>query len=422
MSVGFLASDANWEVVQSGLDPAVDVAWVVHHPTGALDQLRLEPVRVLVVEARHEMLTEEIVGSCDRLGVELAALITAPDGEAIAEARGVGQKVRQPHDLVQLVTRATRSTSQSPGLGEGLLLTVWGPTGSPGRTTIALTIAAILADQGLSVMVVDADPRGGTVSSMLGLLDDVPGFLAACRLAGKGELTEAQIRRLRSVYTGRQTSFHVLTGVSRMTRVSDAPRDHIDDVLALLRGMYPVVIVDAGSDLVPQESPPGTAPGDQAVITSHLVSVAEHLVHVVEASLMGISRFARAQRDVEALSGQATTHYLLNGTDTSKKALKEEALLREALWRYTGLEAITAVPRDPHVREALFDACTLVDLGRKQPVVQALASECAEWRDSALARAGRQQRRAPDGVQYSPPRLGMVDRGFAWWRSLTALR
>ena len=63
------------------------------------------------------------------------------------------------------------------------LLAVWGPTGAPGRTTVAINVASELAELGQSVLLIDADSYGGAIAPTLGLIDDAAGFAAACLLA-----------------------------------------------------------------------------------------------------------------------------------------------------------------------------------------------------------------------------------------------
>ena len=63
----------------------------------------------------------------------------------------------------------------------GRLVAVWGPTGAPGRTTIAVNVAVELAELGETVLLADADTYGGVVAQSLGVLDEAPGLAAACR-------------------------------------------------------------------------------------------------------------------------------------------------------------------------------------------------------------------------------------------------
>ena len=71
----------------------------------------------------------------------------------------------------------------------GMVIAVWGPTGAPGRTTVAVTLAVEAALLGVETLLVDADTYGGSVAQALGLLDEAPGLAAAARAANSGRRT-----------------------------------------------------------------------------------------------------------------------------------------------------------------------------------------------------------------------------------------
>src|SRR5579885_3012379 len=54
--------------------------------------------------------------------------------------------------------------------GPGRVVTVWGPTGSPGRSTLAAALAGALAPVG-RVVLVDADRNRGALGPLLGVTD-----------------------------------------------------------------------------------------------------------------------------------------------------------------------------------------------------------------------------------------------------------
>ena len=89
-----------------------------------------------------------------------------------------------------------------PPPGGGRVVAVWGPAGAPGRTTVAVAVAAELAARGRRTTLVDADPYGGAVAQQLGILDEVSGLLAAARLAARRDARGAVRRRC----SGRSTS------------------------------------------------------------------------------------------------------------------------------------------------------------------------------------------------------------------------
>ncbi|MHB1491973.1 MAG: hypothetical protein ACYCTH_15955, partial [Cellulomonas sp.] len=94
----------------------------------------------------------------------------------------------------------------------GRTVVVWGPTGAPGRTTLAVNLAAELAALGGPVVLVDADTYGGTVAQLVGMLDEAPGLAAAARAAGNGVLDVPTLTRLAPVLS---PGLRVLTGISR---------------------------------------------------------------------------------------------------------------------------------------------------------------------------------------------------------------
>jgi ATPases involved in chromosome partitioning len=168
---GFVVSDAHWEIVKQGLPQEVIVGWVVSTPEAADEYLATPGTELVIVEAVPEILTSDLVTRIDSEGIPLAALLTSAESAACAEERGVGHRIRQPDDLRRLIGIAPAEKTS-----DGHVWCVWGPHGSPGRTTIALGIAAQLASRGQRVLVVDADTQGGTVAPALGLIDKTPGF------------------------------------------------------------------------------------------------------------------------------------------------------------------------------------------------------------------------------------------------------
>ena len=59
----------------------------------------------------------------------------------------------------------------------------------PGRTTVAVDLAAELPPPGHATLLADADTYGGSVAQALGLLDEAPGLAAAARAADHGRST-----------------------------------------------------------------------------------------------------------------------------------------------------------------------------------------------------------------------------------------
>ena len=111
--------------------------------------------------------------------------------------------------------RARRSGPRRRRAAPGVLIAVWGPTGAPGRTTLAVNLATELSRTGARTLLVDADTYGGCVAQVLSLLDEAPGFAAATRAADHGTLDLPGLARLAPEVA---PGLRVLTGIPKAER------------------------------------------------------------------------------------------------------------------------------------------------------------------------------------------------------------
>ncbi|MGB3764396.1 MAG: P-loop NTPase, partial [Ornithinimicrobium sp.] len=125
---------------------------------------------------------------------------------------------------------------------DGHVVAVWGPTGAPGRSTVAVNLAAELA-RVEPTLLIDADTYGASVAQMLAVLDEAPGIAAAARAADNGTLDPGVLAQL-----AREThpQLRVLTGLPRADRWPELREHAVGDVLAHARDLVPWTIVDVG--------------------------------------------------------------------------------------------------------------------------------------------------------------------------------
>lgn len=135
------------------------------------------------------------------------------------------------------------STGDQPVAGLGRVVAVWGPTGAPGRTSVAMGVADELSAAGVATMLIDADTYGGAVAQLLGLLEEAPGLVAAVRAAMRGSLDVGGLALLARDVGG---GLRVLTGLLRTDRWPELPVDAFVRVLDLGRALVDVVVVDCG--------------------------------------------------------------------------------------------------------------------------------------------------------------------------------
>ena len=206
---------------------------------------------------------------------------------------------------------------------------VWGPTGAPGRTTVAVTLAAQLAAAGVRTLLVDLDTWGASVAQVLGLVDEAPGVAAAARASEQGALDVPGLARLApEVVPG----LRVLTGLPRADRWPELRAAAVEDVLRLARGVADHVVVDAGFAVEDDEelsydtaAPDATPPPSRRSRrpTSSSSSGA--------ADPVGLQRLVRAVQDVAVLPSPRPAHRGQEGPRLGRRADgRERAIARGA--------------------------------------------------------------------------------------------
>lgn len=207
--------------------------------------------------------------------------LDGPDGPAAAAGEPV-----DPRAAVDV------RSSREPGR----LVAVWGATGAPGRTTLAIGVAAEAASRGSRVMLLDADPYGGAVGQHLAVLEEVSGLLAATRAANAGQLDAVRLAGLAREVVPR---LRLLTGLPRPDRWTELRPPAVSEVLARARELDDVVVVDTGfglpggADLDPYSAVP-----DRDEVTLAVVEEADCVVLVASADPVGLTRLARSLRDL----------------------------------------------------------------------------------------------------------------------------
>lgn len=294
------------------------VAVVDHRLPGldgdSLERLGRAGVRTLAVVP--DAVPDDERSRLDRLGVDgvvashslvdlptvVVDLARAPEVDAATADRDddVGTRV----DLAGAPTgprparsvRALPAPDADPIGSAGRLVAVWGPHGAPGRTTVAIGVAAEAAARGTDTMLVDADPYGGAVGQHLAVLDEASGLLAAVRLANAGQLDAA---RLAASARSMGERWRVLTGLPRPDRWQEVRPHTLSGVLDVAVTLTDLVVVDAGFGLDPRavaDGRPGHAARDHLSTTT--VGRADDVVVVASADPVGLTRLARSLLDL----------------------------------------------------------------------------------------------------------------------------
>lgn len=278
----------------------------------------------------------------------------------------------------------TRGTPERNGPGEvpGRIVAVWGPTGAPGRSTVALTVASEMAelarrhDAG-AVLLVDADTYGGTLAQLLGLLDEAPGLAAAARAAAGGRLDAAGLAALTPVLGN---GLRVLTGISRAARWPEVPSASLDVVWCAARELAAWTVVDCGFSLEQDEalSYDTRAPQRNGATLSAL-GTADLVLVVGRGDPIGLQRLVRGLGDLDDAGIPAERRrVVVNRVRSSANGPRARQVVRDALRRYAGVD-VHVVPDDqPGCDGAVLAARTLTEHVPASPARRALAELAAE--------------------------------------------
>jgi Flp pilus assembly CpaE family ATPase len=265
--------------------------------------------------------------------------------------------------------------------GSGRLVAVWGPTGAPGRTTVAVGVAGELAAAGLPTLLADADTYGGAVAQLLGLLDEAPGLAAAARLANLGQLDLAALARVAPVAAGH---LRVLTGISRAERWTELRPAALEEVWTLARSLAAVTVVDCGFSLEQDEELSfDTAAPRRNGATLATLAAADTVVAVGAADPIGVQRLVRGLGDLQDAVPGVRPVVVLTKVRPSVVGADPQAQLAAALERYAGVRDLRFVPHDPEpLDDALRQGRLLSEVAPDSDVRMAL-------RDLALSLCGR---------------------------------
>lgn len=203
-------------------------------------------------------------------------------------------------------------------------IAIWGPNGSPGKSTLALNLADALAKAGLRVLLVDTDLVSPSLALQLGVEDQASGISAACKLAREANLDAAQLQRIVVSVRGGATSFALLPGISGASRWPEITPSAIESILRVSAGVFDVAIFDTASSLEPALRTDAAALSRNE-LTRHLLASVDHLLAVVGCDPVSMQRMVRQIADVQKFrSGLALSLVVNRVRDSSFGANPEK--------------------------------------------------------------------------------------------------
>lgn len=262
----------------------------------------------------------------------------------------------------------------------GRVVAVWGTHGAPGRTTLAIELAAQLAHRG-TVLVVDADTVAPAVAQHLGIVDEASGLALACRMAAHGRLTAVRRHALTA------GPVDVLTGITRTERWREVPERDVATVLAAARREYEWIVVDITGGAHAAQPDHGTAfaPTRHGAQQAALAAADETLI-VGRADAVGMYRLLGSLVDTPVEDALVVVNRVRRSAAPARQ-------LHEVLERLAGETHPVLVPDDPHgVDRAVRDGSFVAQVAPKSGVVTAVAQLADRIAPSRVVRRSRRLR------------------------------
>lgn len=333
-------------------------------------------VEVLVLQVRPGTLTPRLVADCDADGIRIVPLCADESARRLAEGFGLGapQPLEAPGWVLTEALSAPLPPRPARRAATGEVIAVWGPHGAPGRTTLAIELAAELSRGGKRVGLVDADAHAPSIALALGLADEGPGFAAACRQSDRQPLEPAELTRISSPVAAAGATIDVLTGINRPGRWPELSATRVTAVMEACRSWADHTVVDVAASLESDEEIVSDLEGPRRnAATLAALRSADVVVAVCAADPVGTARFLRAYAELRAAVGSTRVVVVANRMRAATVGVDARGQLRRTLERFAGIEQVWFVPSDPRAADAaLLTARPVADVAPRSPLASSV--------------------------------------------------
>ena len=336
-----------------------------------------DQARVAVVAASLPWLDRDLVGTLHDHGVTVVAVGAddrpldrvgvahrLPEGATADDVAGLVHRIGSGERSPDVVAPSGDRTTPAPGR----MIAVWGAPGAPGRTTVAVHLAAEAARSGAEVALVDGDAWSGSVAQLLGL-DESPSVAQAARLAGEGWR-----QPIESCLQEGPAGCSVLAGLARAELWPEVRERAWTEVLDAARHTRDVVIVDLAAPIEEDEELAfDRVPHRRNLMTLTALATADDVLVVTSADPVGIRRGIVAHRTLaDARPGVAArTRVLLNRMPRSARRAQEcSAQVSE----WTGHPPAALLPSEPQLERTVWEGRVLQELVPRSPWLRELRS------------------------------------------------
>jgi MinD-like ATPase involved in chromosome partitioning or flagellar assembly len=334
----------------------------------------------IVLDASTPRLGTDVISGL-KANRQIVVLVSDDQGAALARAWGLDRVIpdSSPGFMEDLIAALNEEPSGHATLAppsreakvvQGQVVAVWGPTGAPGRSTIAMGLAESWAAAGERVCLIDADTISPSLAHLVGLTEDVSGLLVAARYADQGAL---DARSLSSACRRLRNGLWLMSGIGAAERWSQARPSALDRVWETCAQHFDRVVVDTNIllNLAEVDDPLAGALPLRDSATRSALRASDALVVITRPDALGVVRLISEFPTVQTLISHTNIDVIVNGTRRRDKGTLSNV---KQVLRSAGLDLpVHGIQHDQSIAECLRKGLLLSEMRSTVKVRRALS-------------------------------------------------
>jgi MinD-like ATPase involved in chromosome partitioning or flagellar assembly len=255
----------------------------------------------------------------------------------------------------------------------GQIVTVWSAAGSPGRSSLVAAFACELAKTNKRILVIDADVHAPSLIQLFGFDQNYSGLSAAIRMLGQGTLDRDSFEQLLLEFEMPKQRIKLLAGLTMVNRWPEIGFENMRELLTFARGLFDFVVVDVSSSLE-TSLVDSRMMSERNSATLAALSVADHVVAVTAADVVGLNRFIWASAQLRELKLGAKVHVLVNRLNQDVLGRRASAEVAQTIRQFAEFEVAAFIEEDAGLfSRALREGVPINLVGRNSGSKQSVA-------------------------------------------------
>lgn len=257
------------------------------------------------------------------------------------------------------------STKRVSAATEARLISIWGPLGSTGKSTVALNLAHELALLGQKVILLDLDTYAPALNQLLPIEATSAGLAGAARLIRQGRFSTEELERLSFKVKNGRHHFHFLPGLPNSSRWPEITPETVQQLVGTCSQNFDIILADVASSLEDQITST-ESPTARNCVTRTAIRLSNQVITILSTTQLSAARYLNAFSQLDEL--QKTRILVLNGHRPSQQIVS-------AIRTLTRENVLAHIPADePAMQLAESQKLPLSLARRKSPAGNAIAA------------------------------------------------